>query len=88
MAPADSPPHGLQHRLGQVVGGHDDISGVVGATPGEDGMQVVVCGLPLFEGPVAQVHKELQVREPHLDAGEQLNIKEGTLLTSSTGSFF
>lgn len=70
MTPADPPSHGLEHRLSQVIGGHDYISGVVGATPGEDGMQAV-CGLPLFQGPVAQVHKELQVREPHLDIEEQ-----------------
>lgn len=100
MRPGDPPSHGLEHRLGQVVGGHDNVSGVVGATPGEDGMEVVVCGLPLFQGPVAQVHKELHIREPHLDRGEQRagsalvneqaekNIKEGMPLTSSGLSFF
>lgn len=42
------PSHGLKHRLSQVVGGHDNVSGVVGTTPGKDGMEVFVCLFPLF----------------------------------------
>lgn len=59
------PSHGLQDRLGQVVGRHDDVLRIIRAAPGKDGMDFV-CELPLFQRPVTQINKKLHIREPHL----------------------
>jgi len=59
------PSHGLKDRLSQVIGGHDNISGIVRATPGKDGMHPL-SGFSLLQRPVTQVHKELNIRELHL----------------------
>lgn len=75
-----SPPHGLQDGLRQVVRGHHDVSGAVGAAPGEDGMDVVR-GFPLLQRPVPQINEELQIREAHLHSQDT-----PTLQVSSHGA--
>lgn len=54
------PAHGLQYRLCEVIGWHDDISRVIGPTPGKDGMEFL-SGPSFLQGPVTQVHKELNI---------------------------
>ena len=81
----DLPSHGLQDGLGQVVGGHDDVPGLVGATPGEDGMEPLR-GLPLLQRPVAQVDKELHVRHTHLQAGRD-TCKAQTQISEKRNTF-
>lgn len=60
-----SPSHGLQDGLRQVVRGHHDVPAAVGATPGEDGMDLLR-GFPLLQGPVPQIDEELHIGEVHL----------------------
>lgn len=60
------PSHGLKDRLSQVISGHDNIPGIVRATPGKDRMKLL-CGFPLLQRPVTQVNEKLHIRESHLD---------------------
>ena len=65
-----SPAHGFQDRVCQVVGGHHNIPGVRGATPGKDRMDVGT-GFLFFQRPVSQINKKLHIRHLHLGQGSQ-----------------
>lgn len=59
------PSHGLKDRLREVISGHDNVSGIVRATPRKDRMNLLI-GFPLLQRPVTQVNKKLHIREHHL----------------------
>lgn len=66
-----SPAHGFQNRVRQVVGGHHDILGVCGATPGKDRVNVWT-GFLFFQRPISQINKKLHIRHPHLGKRKEL----------------
>lgn len=56
-------PHGLQGGVCDLVGREDDVPGVGGAAPGQDGDGVRP---PSLQRPVANVDEELHVGQPDL----------------------
>lgn len=66
-----SPAHGFQNRVSQVVGGHHDILGVCGTTPGKDRKDVWT-GFLFLQRPISQINKKLHIRHPHLGKRKEL----------------
>ena len=62
--PTDQPVKGHDGGLHHVPGWPDDVPGVRGATPGEDGEEGMA-GTVLVQRPVSKVHYHFQVR--HVD---------------------
>lgn len=59
------PSHGLKDRLSEVISGHDNVSGIVRATPRKDRMNHL-SEFPLLQRPVTKVNKKLHIWELNL----------------------
>lgn len=59
--------HRLECRLGQVVRGHHNVERVVAAAPREHRIRAVGArhAALLHQRPIAQIHEELHIRQPH-----------------------
>ena len=74
-----SPAHAFEHGFSEVVGRHDDVTPVVRPTPRKDGSRIVT-NTSFLERPIAQVYKQLDVRQ--LDLRKNIHFKAVTGLWS------